>query len=52
MRGQEATGEDKTSVAVEGPELKGSCRELRIESWCHEEISVEAVGKSKIAFWR
>ena len=49
-RGQEDTGEGTASVAVEGPGLKGSCRELRIKSWHHEEISREAVGKSAVAF--
>lgn len=51
-RGQEAPGEGTASVAVEDPGLKGSCRELRIKSGHHEEISGEAVGKSAIAFWR
>lgn len=48
VRGQEAPGEGTASVAVEGPGLKGSCRELRIESRYHEEISGEAIGKSAI----
>lgn len=51
-RGQEVPGEGAASVAVEDPGLKGSCRELRIKSWHHEEISGEAVGKSAVAFWR
>ena len=37
----EAIGEGAVSTAVEGQELKGSCRE--VEAWHHEESSGEAI---------
>lgn len=41
----EALGEGVTSVAVEGPGWKGSCRE--IETWHLEESLWEAIGESE-----
>jgi hypothetical protein len=38
-----AIGEGATSVAVDGPGLKGSCKE--VEAWHHEESLREAIVK-------
>ena len=40
----ETIGKGAASVAVEGPGLQGSCRE--VEAWYREESSWEAVGDS------
>ena len=44
MRPGEAMGEDTALVTVEGPVLKGSCREA--EPWQHKECTGEATGDS------
>ncbi|ERE63741.1 hypothetical protein H671_xg20669 [Cricetulus griseus] len=43
-RSGKATGESEASVAVEGPGLKGACKE--VEAWHHEESCEEAIGES------
>ena len=40
----EAIGEGEASVALEGPGLKGSCKE--VEAWHHEESLWKAIGES------
>lgn len=45
-RSGEATGEDITSVAMEGPELKKSCREAEV--WHCKESTGEAMSASAV----